>query len=338
MVRIKMLLLIGFCLYQYVTWAGDEDSIPTISGSVYSEVNYGHAFQGSQGIQWDFPHLIIDGHVAWGEGWSVTAELEYERFRQDGHWDHNFRQCYSTNLLYVCKSIHPSIQVKAGILDVPVGITNHYGPALTIYDPESEAEILPMTWHEAGIAICGSLGKSKRWNYTLEVLAYCDVPLRNSTLLGTAARLDYVFPSALRIGISSYWGTSSHGMIHDGGPGYYGTDGIFVGDLDFDYQNHGWIIDGSAIYSSDKSAKSVGCEIGYDLFHASGSYRIQLIPFFRYDGFWAQGSQPLCQYTLGTNFSPLPHFVLKAEYGMRHVSGSRKECRMDLCFGYTIEF
>lgn len=338
MVRIKMLLLIGFCLYQCKTQAGDGDSIPTISGSVYSEVNYGHAFKGSQRVQWDFPHLIIDGHVELGKGWSVTAELEYERFRQDGHWGDNFRRDYATNLLYVSKSLHPCMQIKAGILDVPVGITNHYGPALTIYDPMSEAEMLPMTWHETGIGISGFLDRSKRWNYTVEVLAYCDAPLRNSTVLGTATRLDYVFPSTLRVGLSSYWGTSSQGMIHHGGPDYLGTDGVFFGDLDFDYQNHGWIVDGSLIYSTDKNAKSVGCEIGYNLFHALGNYRIQWIPFFRYDGFWARDTVPLCQYILGTHFSPLPHLVLKAEYGMRHASGSGTERRMDLCLGYTIEF
>ena len=53
-----------------------------------------------------------------------------------------------------------------------------------------------------------------------------------------------------------------------------------------DYVNSGFVVDGSAIYCSNGTSKSVGLELGYDIMTLSNllKNKVQFVPFIRYDG------------------------------------------------------
>ncbi|SDL86816.1 hypothetical protein SAMN04487899_10817 [Segatella bryantii] len=311
-------------------------------GSLYSEVNYGRHGDLDSPDLLDLPHFIINGHLHLGKGWTVVAELEYEQFYENKQWEYKFDGNFTSNKLYIAKDFSKAFSAKAGIIEVPVGIVNAGGPALTIYDPESESNIIPMTWHEGGASIYGSLGK---WDYQIGGYIYTSLPLKNSQMLGGAIRLNYYPINGLRMGVSSYWGTPCKSQYHRQDLNFLGTDGLWYGAFDFDYQENGWIIDGSAIYCTDQSAKSAGIEIGYDFFETTEKTdKMELIPFMRYDGLFHLGELNFNKYTVGINFSPLKNLVVKGEYAIRHHQGGFEEGEkaiwhsFDIGVSYTWEF
>lgn len=316
--------------------SGAEEKTSVFSGSFYTEVNYGHKRFSENRQRWDFPHFVFSAQVNLGS-WSLVAEVEYERFFDDGEWQDKFKDCFFKNKLYVNKRFSEAVQAKLGILDVPVALTNAGGPALTIYDPESEAMMLPMSWHEHGVGVWGSVGK---WSYALSGLFYMDAPLRRSKALGVAARVDYAASCGLRLGVSGYKGTSSAGMVCYTRPDYVGTDGLTYAAFDFDYQKNGLVIDGSYIYSSDCHAMGYGVEAGYDVMtlFPSAPKNLSVVPLARYDGFNAQGFTTMNKWTVGVNMTLLKGLDMKFQYGSRHNCGQDIDASLDVSVGYTLNF
>ncbi|MBR2034942.1 MAG: hypothetical protein IJ984_02705 [Prevotella sp.] len=314
----------------------DEKNCP-LSGSVYTEVNYGHKYYGEERDKWDFPHIVISADLNLGKGWSISGEFEYERFYEDGAWGNDFDSNYATNKIYVNKSWSDALNVKAGIIEVPVGVTNAGGPALTIYDPESEAAILPMSWHEGGAALHGRSGKI---DYSLAALTYITAPLNDSRFLGGVAAIGFNAAEGLRIGASGFWGKSHKhkGMIGFASPDFLGDNGVAYAAIDGTYENNGWTASTSLIYCSDANGKAVGAEAGYDLGTLTEVNNLSVIPFVRYDGVFNIFEQSMNKWTVGLNFSIIENLVLKAEYGMRHYAGLDTERTLDLGIGYSIDF
>lgn len=334
MVAALLLLVCGASIAR-----ADDDGTDTsaiFEGEVSFETNCGHNYYGDNRTVFDFPHIELSGLLRLGKGWSLSADFEYERFYEDGAWCGSFKDMFSTNMLYVNKAFDEKLNVKGGILDIPVGITNSGGPALTIYDPESESGVLPMSWHETGLAVWGAVGN---WRYEASMISCLDFPINRSCALGVAFRNDFTdVVDGLRIGAGGYWGKSSCGMARRCRAGeFIGTDGVFFGVVDFDFRKNGWIADGSAVYCTDCGVKSVGMEVGYDFavltrFHEKG---VILLPFVRYDGVFEVESRN--KMTLGANISPLRNLVLKVEYGHRRFCGMKTEKTFDVGIGYTIE-
>ncbi len=338
--NIKILLItVVFLVCPMVALAEEIDSLKQkpFSGEIYSEVNYGHDNYSSNKSMWDFPHIVLSGELTLKKGWSITAELEYERFYEDGEWGNNFRDNFTTNKLFANKAWNESLNLKAGIIEVPVGITNSGGPALTIYDPESEASILPMTWHDGGTALWGT---SNQLSYYLALHVSADLPLSKCRMLGASARLDYLFTGGLRIGASSFWGTAHDGQLHYNSPDYLlDARRLFVASFDADYQNNGWVIDASYIYAGEHSAQGVGIEAGFDFGSLQNSWEdLSIIPFARYDGVFNTFSPATNKWTAGLNFIPWKTLTLKAEYSWRHFSGAETQRNFNIGLGYTWSF
>lgn len=318
------------------TAVAEKGKAKVLEGELYTEVNYGHKRFSETRQKWDFPHFVFSGKLTLGS-WSLVAELEYERFYDDGAWQDRFRDCFFKNKLFVNKRFSDALQLKAGIVDVPVALTNDGGPALTIYDPESEAMMLPLSWHEHGIGVWGESG---RWSYALSALFHMDAPLRRSKALGVAARADYAAPCGLRLGVSGYKGTSSAGMVCFTRPDYVGTNGLTYAALDFDYVKKGWTIDGSVICASDSHAVGCGMEAGYDVVTLLPAWagKFSVVPFARVDRFSAHGFTVMNKWTLGLNASPFDGVDLKVQYGSRHNCGQDVDASLDVSLGYTLSF
>lgn len=337
---IKKYVLAAFLMSALCATAHDGvengDTTDVFEGEVFVETNYGHKYYDNHRALFDFPHIALSGTLQTGHGFSVVAEFEYERFRENSEWGNSFKENFATNKLYVNKAFSKALNLKGGIIDVPVGLTNTGGAALTIYDPESEAGLLPMTWHETGVSLWGEW---RDWRYEVSALAYLDLPFKRSGMLGMSFRTDYYgLAEGLRMGVSGYWGKSSCGMVGRCKAGdFVGTDGAFFGAFDCEYVANGWIVDGSAILCSDENAQSAGGEVGYDFASLFGdaARRMSFIPFVRYDGVFADAARN--KLTVGANISPLPNLVFKAEYSSRRVCGMCTENTIDVGVSYVLD-
>ena len=316
----------------------DTVQVPTFSGYVNAEVNYGHRNYKQHPVIWDFPHITVGGSVKIGKGWSVDGEFEYERFRTDGKWDDDFGSDYNTNLLAVTKQFGlgqgSSLSVQAGIVPVPLGITNTGGSALTIYDPVSESEIMPMTWHDGGLVVVGQTGN---WKFTTGLYVYGKAPLKDSRMAGAAARVDYHWPVGLNVGASCFYGNTYVRQLSREIEIPEGKRHEFYSVLDFDYASNGFTIDGSAIYSQAHNKNSYGVEAGYDVL-SDVTAKMQLTPFLRYDGVFDHGEEGFNRYTIGLNFAPLDGLMLKIERSWHHINGLHTIDHLHVGVGYTLEF
>ena len=318
-------------------------------GEIYMEANHGFKHDEPVKNVWDFPHVVFSAEADLGGGWSVATELEYERFHEDGRWNNVFRDNFTINQLYVGKSISKEWQLKLGIQPLPIGAVNRGAEAMTIYDAASEAAIVPMTWHEAAV---GLSWRHDDWLCQVIVPFIADLPLKRSHLFGLVGRVDYegLLPG-LQLGLSGFCGSANYGMLQDAAPeDVVCLDGMAIAALDWQYEDGGWLASGSAILSSEQKARTVGCELGYDvmqLFTPLCSFR----PFVRFDGIYADITAN--QYTVGAHFLPFSGFntqkgtslllkflsplCFKAQWAVRRLCGSRTLHRWDIGVGYTVE-
>ncbi len=123
--------------------------------------------------RFDIPHAVIYISYDFGKGWTMSSEIEFEHtgsggaiekeYSEGGEWEQEVEKGGEVELeqFWIQKSFGSFLNVRAGHIVVPVGLTNaHHEPLnyFTVYRPEGEATILPCTWHDTGISIWGRLG------------------------------------------------------------------------------------------------------------------------------------------------------------------------------------
>ena len=127
---------------------------------------------------------------------------------------------------HITRLIHPAVNVRAGHLIVPVGLTNEQHEPINFFGtsrPEGETTILPSTWHETGIELFGTFGKGyTRFNYQAMVVTGLNAngfdrdtwvasgkqgifEKDNFTSPGYVARLNYLGVPGLKVGGSFYF-------------------------------------------------------------------------------------------------------------------------------------
>ncbi len=323
------------CLAAAVAADNDSTGCRIVSGEIYTEVNHGHRYYGAERTVWDFPHIVAAATLTLGRGWSFEAEIEYERIHEDGEWCNDLRNNFTSNKLYLARRWDSGTTVKAGIIDVPLGITNAGGSAQTIYDPESEALIMPMTWHEGGVAVCREQG---RLSWSAAALAYSDFTAAGTMVLGGAATADYRPAKSMRIGIGGYYGKAQHSMMRPVSDGAFDGSRTAYGVLSADYSGGGVAASGSLIYRSCDGARSLGAEAGYDIGGALTAGRFAAMPFVRYDHVAHTACTDMDKLTFGINISPLSNLTVKAEYGIRKYCGCDTERSFDIGVGYSVAF
>lgn len=331
----KAICIIAIILCTYTLKAQDSVSNKRLEGSIYTEVNYGHRHGEQHPTVTDFPHIIGSATLNIGKGWSAVAEVEYERFRTDGSWQNNFIDNYTTNKLYINKSWSEALNIKGGIIDIPVGTTNSGGPALTIYDPESESAIMPMTWHEGGAALWGSY---KRVHYQIGGYFYTAAPLKRSRLLGTAARIGYTPVDGLDLSLSAFYGSTKARMLHKQYPAIAELGHMAYMSFDFAYLANGWTIDGQAIATNKNGYKATGVEVGYDIAMLTGLKSFNIIPFTRYDGYYHIEGVSCNKWTVGLNTSLPLGFTFKAEASWQNPTNTTMQRSVDVSIGWQTDF
>ena len=189
--------------------------------------------------RFDIPHAVIYISYDFGKGWTMSSEIEFEHtgsggaiekeYSEGGEWEQEVEKGGEVELeqFWIQKSFGSFLNVRAGHIVVPVGLTNaHHEPLnyFTVYRPEGEATILPCTWHDTGISIWGRLGD---FRYEVQMLAGLDAfmfdrenwiqggagspfEFKVANKYGFAARIDNYTLPGLRVGLSGYYGQAMH--------------------------------------------------------------------------------------------------------------------------------
>ena len=127
--------------------------------------------------RFDLPHVVIFLGYDFGKGWSMGSEIEFEHGgtesaieiedEEGGEYESEIERGGEVALeqFWIQKSFMPQLNVRAGMLVVPIGQTNaHHLPTefFGVYRPEGENTIMPCTWHEIGVSVWGQAGD---WRY-----------------------------------------------------------------------------------------------------------------------------------------------------------------------------
>ena len=236
----------------------------------------------------------------------------------------------SLEFAYLDYKLTDNFGLRAGLLLVPVGITNevHEPPVwLGTIRPRSENKIIPTTWRESGF---GFFGETETFSYRAYLVnsldgigggsagskGFSSSGLRGGRQKGSKAiaenfsavgRVDYTGTPGLMIGTSLYTGDQGHNSDLNGREVSIGTT-IWEGHIK--YQGRGFDIQAlTALASVDNADKlnemkgltgsgSVGekmsgwyAQLGYDLLFSSASEQA-LLPYVRYEAVNTQVDVP----------------------------------------------
>ena len=227
----------------------------------------------------DLPHAVIMVGYDFGHGWSVGTEIEFEHggieaavekeTEETGEFEQELERGGEVALeqFWVQKSFNKQLNVRAGHIVVPVGMTNNgHTPNLffSVYRPEGENTIMPCTWHETGISLWGRAG---HWRYEAQLLPGLNSNLFNdqgwihngsaspyefrpANALACAARVDWSGIDGLRLSLSGYLGGSNNNdIVTDPNGKYYKYDAIVaIGAFDFAFKNRWLTVRGNVDY------------------------------------------------------------------------------------------
>lgn len=229
--------------------------------------------------RFDLPHVVVMLGYDFGKGWQLGMEIEFEHggtesavekeAEEGGEFEKEIERGGEVALeqFWIQKTFFPQLNLKAGHIVVPVGLTNSYHlptQFFTVYRPEGENTIMPCTWHETGLSIWGKAGD---WRY--EVLAVAGLnssyftndgwvhdgsaspyEFKAANRIAGAFRVDNYSVKGLRMGLSGYIGNSFNNDIEKSFSSLYaGVKGtVMIGAFDFEYNDHNVIARGSFDY------------------------------------------------------------------------------------------
>jgi hypothetical protein len=253
----------------------------------------------------------------WSDRWLLNTELEWE------HGSTGKSGEASVEFAYVDRLIRPEVNVRAGLLLLPVGLVNELHEP-TVFPgarrPGIESAIVPTTWRESGAGIFGELGGFSYRTYVvngLDARGFTAGGIRGGRQKGSQAkaedwawvgRLDWTSTPGLVAGGSLYWGDSGQGLA-DPQAGQLGVS-TRLAELHLDWRWRG--LETRALVaeaSLDEVAglnralgltgnRSVGEQLegfylqaGYDLLTRRDG-RARLVPFARYESYDTQAEVP----------------------------------------------
>ncbi len=270
----------------------------------YGEVAYGRNFYSDSGNRYssasahkndpshgrfDIPHAVIYLGYDFGKGWTLGSEIEFEHGGAGSAIEYEAEEAIEfenetekggeveLEQFWIQKSFGRFLNVRAGHIVVPFGLTNAYHEPLnffTVYRPEGERTILPSTWHQTGLSLWGHLGD---FRYEAQVVAGLDAyqfsrdgwiaggttkpfEFETANKYGFSGRIDNYSIPGLRIGISGYYGQSMHNAVpHDMEKGNNKKlkGNVYLGSIDFTYNAHNWVARGYADYGYVSDAKAI---------------------------------------------------------------------------------
>jgi hypothetical protein len=298
--------------------------------------------------QADFLRLVMYTGYKFTDKILLNTELEYEHAStgKDGE--------VSVEFAYLDFFVRPEINVRTGMVLVPVGFVNEiHEPStfLGVKRPDVETFILPTTWREVGAGVFGDVGPFSYRAYlttSLEAEGFSAASgLRGGRQkgskaaaedLGWSGRVDYTGVPGLLLGVSAFSGGTGQDEMVAGST----IDGN-VTTLDFhaEWRWRGLEVRGlwatvdvdDAEEISLLTGETIGSEMegwyfqaGYDVLASTRHHRFQLIPFARVEEFDTQkdvaaalagtvtGANDREVLTYGVVFKPHSQVAIKADF------------------------
>ncbi len=229
----------------------------------------------------DLPRMIVSFDYKFGKGWGVSTEVEFEHggtgstfeyeYEESGEWEMEIEKGGEVVLeqFYISKYFSDAFAVKVGHFVVPVGLTNQNHLPTQFFGtvrPEGEITIIPLTWHETGIALVGRFGRRRTWSYEAQLINGLDANGMSSqywvrkarqtqyenvkmTDMAVALRIDNRSIRNLKLGASFYRGnTTANSSKPDKMEHIDGT--VTIGTLDAVFNNRNFIFRGNCLYGS----------------------------------------------------------------------------------------
>lgn len=254
----------------------------------------------------------------WNDRWLLNTELEWEHSSTGKGGE------ASVEFAYVDRLIRPEINVRAGLVLLPMGLLNElHEPTVFLgaRRPGVENAILPTTWRENGLGVFGEIGGLTYRSYVvngMDARGFSASGLRGGRQKGALAkaadfawvgRLDWTATPGLIVGGSVYRGGSGQGLV-DPGRGELGVD-THLSELHVDWRWRG--LEARGLWSEARlddvaglnralgltGNRSVGeklegayLQAGYDLL-AGRPASDRLVAFARFESFDTQAQVPV---------------------------------------------
>ncbi len=133
------------------------------------------------------PRFVLAFDYKFTPKWILGAEIEFEsggtgtayelENTENGEYETEVERGGEVALeqFHITRLIHPTFNVRAGHLIVPVGLTNSHHEPINFFGsvrPEGETTIMPSTWHETGVEFFGSVGSGwALFDYQAQIVA-----------------------------------------------------------------------------------------------------------------------------------------------------------------------
>ena len=254
----------------------------------------------------------------WNENWLLNTELEWEHAASDKSGE------ISVEFAYLDRLIRPEVNVRAGLVLVPMGLLNElHEPTVFLgaRRPGVESAILPTTWRENGVGLFGELGPVSYRSYVvngLDAKGFTAAGLRGGRQKGSKAkaedlawvgRLDWTATPGFVAGGALYAGDAGQGIVDPLAGGELGVSTRIV-ELHAAWEWRGlraralWTaaelgdvagLNRALLLTGDKSVGEAMdgyyVEAGFDLFaRRDGDER--LVPFARWESYDTQAEVP----------------------------------------------
>ena len=192
-----------------------------VSMGGYGEALYQH-YDSDKTDVFDFLRGVLYFGYKYNDQWVFNSEIEFE------HASTSKKGSASVEFAYLDYLASPALNLRAGLLLVPVGIVNelHEPTAfLSARRPDVENRIIPSTWRENGVGLFGEVAEGLSYKaYVVNGLRgeqFSSKGLRGGRQKGSKAqaddfagvlRLDYQPTTALTTGASYYNGDSGQAL------------------------------------------------------------------------------------------------------------------------------
>lgn len=230
------------------------------------------------------PRFVLAMDYKFNSKWILGAEIEFEaggtgtamelENTENGEYETEIEKGGEVALeqFHITRLIHPSFNVRAGHLIVPLGLTNEHHEPINFFGtsrPEGETTLLPSTWHENGIEFFGTFGRNyTRFSYKALIVAGLNAngfdrntwiasgkqgvfETDNFTSPGYVGRLNYEGVPGLRVGGSFYY--CANAASNSDKPQTYSEIGkvpVRIYSADFQYRNKFITARGNLIYGN----------------------------------------------------------------------------------------